>query len=207
MTIEVTAHGGGKAAGIGGGGLARVLRRLRRERRGNAAVEFAMISPVLLGLLVPIADLGAYVYDAMQLQLAAQAGAEYAARHDWNPAGIMSAMQNASSSLHLSAADATVPQNTDLLPGSCYPSATTCSLASAAFTAPNVQACGCVDPTSGAMTTVTCTNPRQVCTSGLTSGVYYTIGAQVRYHPISGLQYPFVSNNSLMTAWATVRVQ
>ncbi len=149
----------------------------------------------LLGLLVPIADLGAYIYDKMQLNLAAQAGAEYAARHDWDPNGIMSAMQTASPNLNLSTTDLTVPNNNDLLP---YP-----------FDASHVQSCGCVDSSTGAMTNVTCSNPRPMCTGGtqLQSGVYYTIGVQRRYHTISGLQYPFLSDNSLMTALATVRVQ
>jgi Flp pilus assembly protein TadG len=188
--------------------LVDAARRLRGDRRGAAAVEFAMITPFLLGLLVPMADIGAYVYNSMQLQLAAQAGAEYAARHDWDPNGILSAMQNAAPRLNLSTTDLSVPNTTDLLPGTCYPSAANCSTTNVAFTAGNVQACGCVDPTSGAMTNVTCTNPRSTCAgSGLTSGVYYTLGAQMRFHTVTGLQYPFIANNSLMSAWATVRVQ
>jgi len=70
---------------------------------GNAAVEFAIIAPVLVGLLVPIADFGLYIYDQMQLNLAAQAGMEYAARNGWIPAGIQQAAINASPSLNLTA--------------------------------------------------------------------------------------------------------
>jgi Flp pilus assembly protein TadG len=188
--------------------LVDAAQRLRGDRRGAAAVEFAMVAPFLLGLLLPIADVGAYVYTSMQLQLASQAGAEYAARHDWDPNGILSAMKNAAPRLNLSTTDLSVPNTTDLLPGTCYPSSANCSAANATFTAGNVQACGCVDPTTGAMTKVACTNPRSTCAgSGLTSGVYYTIGAQMRFKTITGLQYPFIGNNSLMSAWATVRVQ
>jgi Flp pilus assembly protein TadG len=208
MTTDFTTSRCGTLAALCRGRLVEAARRLRADRRGAAAVEFALVSPFLLGLLVPIADLGAYVYDSMQLQLAAQAGAEYAARHDWDPNGILSAMQNAAPRLNLSTNDSSVPNTTDLLPGKCYPSGASCTSGNAAFTASNVQACGCVDPTSGAMTTVTCSNPRPTCTgSGLTSGVYYTIGAQMRYKTITGLQYPFIANNTLMSAWATVRVQ
>jgi Flp pilus assembly protein TadG len=185
----------GKVTAICVGALARVAGRLRHDRRGAAAVEFALMTPFLLGLLVPIADLGAYVYNSMELQLAAQAGAEYAARHDWDPNGILSAMQNAAPNLKLSTSDTGVPNNTDLLPSP--------------FDAGHVQACGCVDPTTGNMTTVACSNPRPTCTGGsqLQSGVYYTVGAQLRYQTVSGLQYPFIANNTLMTAIATVRVQ
>lgn len=196
-------------------GLARAVRRLRNDCRANAAVEFALMAPFLLGMLVPIADLGTYIYKSMQLQLAAQAGAEYAARHDWDPNGILSAMQTAAPSLSLSTSDATVPYNTDVLPGACFPSCAAHSTTypgadgTASFNASNVQACGCVDSTTGAMTPMTCTNPRPMCTGGtqLQSGVYYTVGAQMRYKTISGLQYPFIANNTLMTAVATVRVQ
>ena len=208
MTTDLTKSRCGTMAALCLERLVDAVRRLRGDRRGAAAVEFALMTPFLLGLLVPIADLGAYVYGSMQLQLAAQAGAEYAARHDWDPNGILGAMQNAAPRLNLSTNDQSVPNTTDLLPGTCYPSGSTCSSSNAAFVAGNVQACGCVDPTSGAMTAVTCTNPRSTCAgSGLTSGVYYTIGAQVRYQTITGLQYPFLANNSLMSAWATVRVQ
>lgn len=208
MTIDFISSRCGAVAALCLERLADAARRLRGDRRGAAAVEFAMMSPFLLGLLVPIADLGTYVYDTMQLQLAAQAGAEYAARHDWDPNGILAAMQNAAPSLNLSASDMSVPNSTDLLPGTCYPSASSCTLANTAFVAGNVQVCGCVDPTTGALTKVGCTNPRPTCASTtLTSGIYYTIGAQMQYKTISGLKYPVIANNTLMTAWATVRVQ
>lgn len=195
MVTKLATTSCGSTMAIRLGGLARAVRRLRNNRRGNAAVEFALMAPFLLGLFVPLADLGAYIYKSMELQLAAQAGAEYAARHDWDPNGILAAMQNAAPSLALSTNDHTVPNNSDLLP---YP-----------FDASHVQACGCVDSTTGNMTTVTCTNPRPMCTGGtaLQSGVYYTVGAQMHYKTISGLQYPFLSDNQLMTTQATVRVQ
>jgi Flp pilus assembly protein TadG len=90
--------------------MQRLITRLRRLARcglacdrGNAAVEFAIVAPVLLGLLVPIADYGLYIYDQMQLNLAAQAGMEYAARNGWVPTGIQQAAINASPSLNLTA--------------------------------------------------------------------------------------------------------
>ncbi|HEV2551362.1 MAG TPA: TadE/TadG family type IV pilus assembly protein [Stellaceae bacterium] len=84
----------------------RILATMRRgaaSKDGNAAVEFAIIAPVLVGLLVPIADYGLYIYDQMQLNLAAQAGMEYAARNGWVPAGIQQAAINASPTLNLTA--------------------------------------------------------------------------------------------------------
>ncbi len=79
--------------------MSRTLRRLRDARSGAAAVEFALVAPFLLGLMVPLADLGAYIYDYMEIQLAAQAGGEYAARHGWDPTGIQNAILAAAPNL------------------------------------------------------------------------------------------------------------
>lgn len=53
-------------------------------RRGASAVEFALAAPVLAGLLVPLADLGIAYSRQIQVQHAAQAGAQYAVFHAWN---------------------------------------------------------------------------------------------------------------------------
>ena len=57
---------------------------LARNTGGNAAVEFALAAPVLVGLLVPLADLGLAYSKQIQVQQAAQAGAQYAVFHPWN---------------------------------------------------------------------------------------------------------------------------
>ncbi|HEV2551365.1 MAG TPA: TadE family protein [Stellaceae bacterium] len=93
--------------------LAALLSAARRglgTEDGNAAVEFAIIAPVLVGLLVPVADYGLYIYDQMQLNLAAQAGMEYAARNGWAPAGIQQAAVNASPALSLTVQSVTPSQ-------------------------------------------------------------------------------------------------
>lgn len=50
-----------------------------REVSGTAAVEFVLILPILLAVLVATVDIGMAFYDRMQVDNAAQAGAEYAA--------------------------------------------------------------------------------------------------------------------------------
>jgi len=178
------------------GRLAGVLRRLRHARGGNAAVEFALMSPFLLGLMVPLADVGAYIYKYMQIQLAAQAGGEYAARHGWDPTGIQNAIIAAAPSLNLQLVDNAfaAPANSDVLP--------------APFTAPSVQFCGCASGTTITQITQPCPNPRPTCTgTGATSGVYYTVGAQTFYNTISGFQYPFLASGTVIRAYAIVRVQ
>jgi Flp pilus assembly protein TadG len=54
------------------------------DTAGTSAVEFAVAAPVLLALLVPLVDLGMAYSQKIQVQQAAQAGAEYAALHPWN---------------------------------------------------------------------------------------------------------------------------
>lgn len=90
--------------------VGRIVRRGLASERGNAAVEFGIIAPVLLGLLVPVADFGVYIYDQMQLNLAAQAGMEYAARNGWVPAAIQQAAINASPTLNLTVQNVAVSE-------------------------------------------------------------------------------------------------
>ena len=52
--------------------LASRCRRLRTVR-GTAAIEFAIATPVLLILITGLVDVGFGVYDAMQVQYAAEA--------------------------------------------------------------------------------------------------------------------------------------
>jgi len=70
--------------------------RSRRAMRGTAALEFGLFAPLLMIMLVYIVELGESVFEAMQVQNAAEAGAVYAAKHGWNSAGISAAVVNSS---------------------------------------------------------------------------------------------------------------
>src|SRR5947208_2335247 len=67
---------------------ARLLRGARaavlRDAAGVSAAEFAIAAPILLGLLVPLGDLGMAFSTQIRVQQSAQAGAQYAAVHPWN---------------------------------------------------------------------------------------------------------------------------
>jgi hypothetical protein len=56
---------------------------LMRASGGSSAVEFALAAPVLLGLLVPVVDLGMAFSQQIKVQQSAQAGAQYATTHPW----------------------------------------------------------------------------------------------------------------------------
>ena len=75
-------RGGRRAGGrtrmaIRRGGIDRP-RRLLGCDRGVAAIEFALAAPILLGALVPVADLGIAFAKQQQLRQAVQAGQEAA---------------------------------------------------------------------------------------------------------------------------------
>jgi Flp pilus assembly protein TadG len=66
-----------------------------RERQGASAVEFALLTPVLVGLLIPTVDIGMGLYTKMQVQNAVQAGAQYAAARGFDSTGIQNAVTSA----------------------------------------------------------------------------------------------------------------
>jgi Flp pilus assembly protein TadG len=70
-------------------------RRLSADRRGGAAVEFALVAPVLLLITAGAVDGARLITQGMQVNAAAQAGADYVQRHGWNEAGVRSAVATA----------------------------------------------------------------------------------------------------------------
>ena len=59
-------------------------RTLADAATGATSVEFALAAPILLALLMPVADLGLAFSQQIQVQQAAQAGTQYASLHPWN---------------------------------------------------------------------------------------------------------------------------
>jgi Flp pilus assembly protein TadG len=74
-----------------------LLRRFGADRAANAAVEFAYVTPVLLGISLPLVDLGSAAYYQMRVQDAAEAAAQYALSNGYSSSLITSAAQNATS--------------------------------------------------------------------------------------------------------------
>ena len=98
-------------------------RTLLRHRGGNAAIELALIAPALILLAVGTADYGFAVYDQMEVQNAAQAGAEYARKHGFSTSGITSAV-TAATPLAVNATPAPAqscgcPSGTSIMPAAC----------------------------------------------------------------------------------------
>jgi Flp pilus assembly protein TadG len=100
---------------------------LAGDSAGTAAIEFALAAPLLLGLLMPVADLGLAFSRQIQVQQAAQAGAQYASLHPWNSSSIDSITSAVTSATQLSALTAApAPYQTCGCPDGSKITAATC---------------------------------------------------------------------------------
>jgi Flp pilus assembly protein TadG len=85
--------------------------RLLGDASGAAAVELALVAPFIVGIIVPMADLGIGAYDKMQVQDAAEAGVQYVLVNGYNETDIENAAQSATS-LGTNVAVSVTPSNT-----------------------------------------------------------------------------------------------
>ena len=108
-------------------GLTRCLSRVidaMRDGRGVAAVEFALATPLLATILTVLVDFGFGFYEKMQVEDAAQAGAQYALLYGWDSTAIQNAVTNATPLSGLSATPA--PTKTCGCPSGTSVTAATC---------------------------------------------------------------------------------
>jgi Flp pilus assembly protein TadG len=76
------------------------------DTAGTAAIEFGMAAPLLVLLMVAVIEVGTAIYQGMQAQNAAEAGAVYASKYGLDPAGISNAVANATAAAGLAATPA-----------------------------------------------------------------------------------------------------
>lgn len=79
------------------------LRPAVRDTRGVAAIEFGIMIPLLSLMVVSVTDIGLAVYRKMQVENAAQAGAQYAIARGFDTAGITNAVTSATNSTAITA--------------------------------------------------------------------------------------------------------
>jgi Flp pilus assembly protein TadG len=162
-----------------------ILRALRlaafADDSGAAIVEFTIMAPMLVGLSVYTGDFGMLIYNKIEIQNAAQAGAQWAiANRGYNLTYIQQAGQFAT------------------------------KLASNAITITPSQFCACsVDASQNAKLTTwagTCT-PNTTCNTTGTVGSYVTVIAQLTnpYHSL--FPYGIVQSTYTISATTTVRIQ
>ena len=157
------------------------------DSRGVAVLEFAVVTPILVLLLLPLVDLGLGFYVKTQLMTAAQAGTQYAFVNGWSgtstttQTSILSAVSNATGLGSVSASPAPA------------------------------LACGCADGTTivysspgGAFSPSSCST-MTACASGQKPGAYVTVSTQVSYKPV--FTYLIFSGTTTLSATSTVRIQ
>lgn len=134
-----------------------------RDSRGNPAIEFGLLAPILMLLLLGVLDFGTGFWDQTQVTAAAQAGASYAVNSGFNATGIANAVASGGP-----AAIQASPAPTEF----CGCPNSTQGVAAASGTPP------------------TCTS---TCSDGTTAGTYATVNAKLSFttiFPWPGLPRP-----------------
>jgi Flp pilus assembly protein TadG len=155
-----------------------------RERlavAGVAAIELAMVAPLLVTGVLGAGELSFTVFRQTQVIFAAQAGVDWALAHGFIATGTQSI-------------------------SSAITNATTYEPAITATPAPS-QFCGCPSATgvvqeTACGTTCTCT---ATCSSGFTAGVYVQANSQALFSPI--IPNPWQKSTLTLKAQAMVRIQ
>jgi Flp pilus assembly protein TadG len=68
--------------------MVRFLRRLARNQSGGAAVEFGLIAPALIGVVLGLSQVGGVVYSRHAMHKAVNAGAQALMTSGANPAAV-----------------------------------------------------------------------------------------------------------------------
>ncbi len=178
-----------------------------RDRSGVAAVEFALISPTIILVLVGLIDLGGMLYTRFQLDASLAAAANYAmvngsSVNSTSGAALASTLAGLVSSGQSSNwADSSVTLDNGPTASSSGGSVST------GGTASNADACYC--PTGSASTGVTWGATQTcgaTCTGGGYAGKFVLLSASRNYSPIF-TGYGLVSQAGTITATSLVQVQ
>jgi len=163
----------------------RRLRELAGDRSGAAAVELALVAPILVGILVPMTDLGMGAYAKMQVQNAANAGAQYALEHGFNTTSITTIVQSATS----------LGANVSLSPTpaeACY-----CITSNAMSIQPGDASAPAPPCATGA------------CADGSTPGTFVSVDTSYSFSPLIAFSVPglHIPSTYTLTGTAVVRIQ
>jgi Flp pilus assembly protein TadG len=148
------------------------------ETKGVSAVEFGLVTPILLGLLSPLIDIGLAYSQQIKLRHAAEAGAQYASLNTWSSSTV-AAIQTATNS------------------------ATPLSVT---WAAPPTEFCGCPNGSNTQITNTgnpPCSGTPSGCSEP--AGYYVTFTVTSNYTPV--MPFSVLSNPTTLTAQPVVRVQ
>jgi Flp pilus assembly protein TadG len=159
-----------------------------RERlaiAGVAAIELAMVSPLLVTGVLGAGELGITIFRQTQVGNAAQAGADYAIAHGFDAAKISNAIVNATNTSGFVIAASPAPTQF-------------CGCGSANLV--TVNFCGIASPS--AVTVATCGN---TCSNGAKAGTYVLACSKATFSPI--IPNPWQKNPVTLTAQAIARIK
>ncbi len=77
--------------------------RVVKDTTGAAAVEFGFMIPIFGLMIISVTDIGLSVYRKMQVEVAAQVGAQYAMVHGFDASAISTAVTSASNATEVTA--------------------------------------------------------------------------------------------------------
>jgi Flp pilus assembly protein TadG len=163
--------------------IGQAFRKLLFEEDGAAVVEATILAPILVAMGVYVADFGLLFYTKMQVQNAAQAGAQWAiANRVFNATYVQIAGTNAT------------------------------TLAGVSFTPSPSQFCGCSEDSSGnlAVTQLSagaCTTPAPgaTCNTSGVAGNYVTVTATKSYNSL--VPFGLITSNYTISSTTTARIQ
>jgi Flp pilus assembly protein TadG len=166
-----------------------------RQDSGSAAVEMAIICPILIALIAAVLDFGAMFYEQTAVVTAADAGALYAVAYGYNPSNptnIENAVQNSTSTISV-----TAPAPTQFCGCPTTSPYSIHNLGPLTGSPPSCSAFG------------NCANGPD---SGLAAGTYLTVNAQHQYKPMipwTILPWSHVMGSAQisLSAGSTVRIQ
>lgn len=175
-------------------------RRYVRDKAGIATIEFAIIVPILLLILVAMADFGLVLYVRFGLNEKVSASANYAIVK----ASDVSSTNGATLATNLASI---VPSNVDVtVVVNNGPSVTrTGGVSSASGTASGADSCYCPTVSGSTVSWGSAMTCKSTCSGSGLAGKFVSINASVAYSPLFG-SYGFVRNGTLST-FTVVQVQ
>ena len=185
-------------------------RRRRRgflgDRSGAAAVEFALVSPTIILVLVALIDLGGMLYTRFQLDAAVGAAANYAmvnaaSVNSTNGAALASTLANL-----VTGSQASNWANSTVTVNAGPQASNTAGSVSTSGTASSADSCYCPTGTASSVTwggAQTCGN---ACAGGGYAGKFVVLSATRNYSPVF-TGYGLVSQAGDMTSTSMVQVQ
>jgi len=180
---------------------------LLHDRRGVAAVEFALLTPVFCLLLAGIVDLGGALYTKFKLDSAVTAGANYAQINAGNVSSTNGQALATNIATIVETSQGSGWANDGVVVNDGPSTSVSSGTASTSGTASNADLCYCPTGAPGAFTWGSSTTCGSACPGSNTgyAGKFVTITATKQYTPIFS-SYGIVQNNTI-SASAAVQVQ